>query len=93
LRIVYLASTVSDSLWFRRYYRGVFPAGAENARASLRRAEALLAETPLIGRPGDVPGTREFPIRRTPFTFVYRIGADRIEILRILDQRSNAQTG
>jgi hypothetical protein len=36
-------------------------------------------------------GTRKVPIRRTPFTHVYRIWPDRIEILRLIDQRSGGK--
>jgi hypothetical protein len=54
------------------------------------RSEARLAKRPPIGPPTLSKGTRERPIRRTPFTRVYRIMPDRVEILRIPDQRSGA---
>ena len=77
--------------WFRQYYAAVFPAGKGNARDSLLRTEALLAENPRIGQPA-YPGaeTREFPILRTPFVLLYRLKDDRIEILRVLDLRAGA---
>lgn len=43
-----------------------------------------LADHPRMGRAGRVRGTREMIITRTPFIAIYRIKANRIEILRIL---------
>ena len=34
-------------------------------------------------------GIREFPIPRTPFSFIYRVVDDRIEVLRVRDQRGD----
>ncbi|MFN0115024.1 MAG: type II toxin-antitoxin system RelE/ParE family toxin [Paracoccaceae bacterium] len=93
MKLVFLPSTVADVPWFRRYYRQVFPEGSETAREGLRRAQALLAENPEIGQPGEEPGTRELTIRRTPFAMIYRVLPDRIEILRLLDQRSGGPRG
>jgi toxin ParE1/3/4 len=36
-----------------------------------------------MGRPGRVPGTREFVIARTPYVVPYRVRGDAIEILRV----------
>ena len=43
-----------------------------------------LADHPRMGRAGRVRGTREMIITRTPFIAIYRIKANRIEILRIV---------
>lgn len=90
MKLVYLQQALVDMGWFRRYYALVFPARKGPARDSLLRTEALIAENPLIGQPTE-PGasTREFPILRTPFTVLYRLKDDRIEILRILDGRGD----
>lgn len=45
--------------------------------------EALLANNLHLGRPGRVPGTREFVVPKTPFIIPYRISGGRIHILRI----------
>jgi hypothetical protein len=75
--------------WFRRYYATAFPEGKGCARESLLRIEALIAENPLVCQPTEPgAGTREFPVLRTPFSLLYRLKGDRIEILRILDLRA-----
>ena len=90
MRVVYSEQALQDMGWFRRYYSRVFPEGKTGARDSLLRTERLIAESPLVGHRTD-PGseTREFPVLRTPFAVIYRVKSDRIEILRILDLRSD----
>lgn len=43
-----------------------------------------LSAYPEMGRVGRVAGTRELVVSRTPFIVVYRVQAERIEILRVL---------
>lgn len=91
MKVVYAERALRDMGWFRDYYAAVFPAGKGNARASLLRTEALIAENPHVGQttaPG--AGTREFPILRTPFVLLYRLKEDRIEILRVWDTRAGS---
>jgi toxin ParE1/3/4 len=45
--------------------------------------KTILAANPEIGRPGRVPGTREFVIARTPFIVPYRVRGATLEILRV----------
>jgi toxin ParE1/3/4 len=47
-------------------------------------AASQLAEYPLVGRAGRVPGTRELLVLGTPYLLAYRVKADAIEILRVL---------
>jgi len=69
----------------RRYYSSVFPQGERRARQQLKAIELLIMENPNIGKQsGDA---REFPIVRTPFSIIYRVNGDVIEIVRIWDQR------
>lgn len=93
MQIEYRARALRDASWFIQYYVNAFPEELVNATGRLRRAEELLRENPLIGSPTLTSGTRKLPIRRTPVTLVYRVRSDRIEILRILDQRSGAPRG
>ncbi len=48
-----------------------------------QRLRALKAH-PRVGRPGRVPDTRELVISGTPFIVVYRLRAERIEVIRFL---------
>lgn len=89
MQIVYLESARDDILWFREYYENAFPEGQGNARAQLLRTEALIVEHPYIGhRVDDARGAFEYHIRKTPFSVIYRVQDDQIQILRLYDQRS-----
>lgn len=88
MRLVYLPSAVRDVAWFRFYYRAVFPAGDRNARNNLRAVQDLVKANPYIGRPSpDRDGVRELHVRKTPFTMIYRVAPEQIEILRLFDGR------
>ena len=85
-----MPSTRSDLLWMRTYYAHIFPNGAKRAADQYRRTCGIISENPLVGRPvEEIEGVREFSVPRTPFSFVYRIVEDRIEVLRVWDQRSD----
>jgi plasmid stabilization system protein ParE len=90
MKVTYLTHALRDMNWVRKYYKEVFPAGRSSARSQLRRTETLISENPLIGRSSEtVSGAREFHISRTPFSFLYRVAKDHIEIVRVIDNRSN----
>lgn len=61
-----------------------------NPRAAAGVARAILAPVerlrrfPDIGRPGQVPHTRELVIPGTPFLLPYRVMSDRVEIIAVL---------
>lgn len=58
-------------------------AAADTARRIWERAERL-GDFPELGRVGRLPGTRELVLPNSPFILLYRIHADRVEILTIL---------
>ena len=89
MEAVYLATALEDMQWVRRFYAEVFPERRGHARACLLKTEALIAENPFVDHAlGDDADIREFPVARTPFSFLYRVHDGRIEILRVFDQRS-----
>ena len=50
----------------------------------------VLRGHPAVGRRVEgMPGIRELLIPRTPFSFIYRVVADRIEVLRVWDRRGD----
>jgi plasmid stabilization system protein ParE len=90
MKIVYLRDALEDMRWVRHYYRNVFPAGQGNARQALRATENTIAQHPHIGHPcEEIATAREYRINRTPFSFLYRVVDDRVEILRVIDNRSD----
>ncbi len=94
MNVIYLTQALRDMNWVRKYYKDVFPAGQSNARSQLRKTETLISENPFVGHPSEtVSGAREFHISRTPFSFLYRVTDDHLEILRVIDSRSNWDQG
>lgn len=88
MKIVFLEDAARDIQWFRFYYRSVFPEGSARARANLKAIQATLAANPYAGHPSDArPQVRELVIPRTPFTLIYRVTPEQIEILRLWDTR------
>ena len=92
MKVVVLPTAVQDIAWFRHYYRAVFPAVSDGARANLRAVQALIAANPYIGHPSEAhPEVREYPVKRTPLVVIYRVSPDQIEILRLWDGRQGGQ--
>lgn len=90
MRLLFLAQAKHDLRWFKRYYIDAFPEGRKKTDEQFLRAQQLLSANPHIGHLSEkVEGARELHIRRTPFTFIYRPFKDRIEILRVVDERSD----
>lgn len=90
MKFEFRKEAIADLEWFKRYYLSAFPAGAQNARLSYKRAKAALEAHPLIGHlvKPDAP-IREFVIPRVPFSFIYFVEGDRIVVTRVLDNRAD----
>ena len=84
MKLVWSPEALEDLKDLHAYIARDDPAAATKV---VRRVVSLVAErlpdNPASGRPGRVPGTRELVITRTPFLVPYRVGPDRIEILRV----------
>jgi plasmid stabilization system protein ParE len=89
VKIVFLPPAQRDLTWFRRYYEQVFVEGAVGARLHYRRMLANLRENPRLGRQAEDSDNRVLPIPRTPFSVIYRIARDRIEIIHVRDGRAD----
>jgi plasmid stabilization system protein ParE len=66
------------------YYAGRNPDVAGRIVRSIHDAIAGLAQFPLMGREGVVPGTRERILTRFAYKIVYEILGDTIEVDRVL---------
>ncbi len=94
MKLVFLASTARDLRWFKSYYVSVFPDGRIRAETQFRSLQELLKANPYIGHPSEKGDeVRELHVPRTPFTFLYRVREDRLEILRVLDTRADWSGG
>ena len=75
---VWSPEAINDLAALRAHIEQDDPAAAQ--RVVLRiieNVETLLPDSPEMGRPGRVPGTRELVIPRTPFNFPYRVVGNR----------------
>ena len=89
MRIVFLPTTAPDFEWITEYYLSVFPEGGPNAYRRLDRALSNLSDNPRLGKAIAGSSYRQYTVPRTPFSLIYRIGDEAIEIWHIWDQRSN----
>jgi len=60
------------------------PAAAVRVVLKIQAAVAQLVESPLIGRPGRVEGTRELVVLQTPYIVIYRVKGNTVHIIRVL---------
>jgi plasmid stabilization system protein ParE len=88
LKIVYLERAYVDLARFRIYYERYFPEGMASANARLLKCVRLMSEFPNMGRTVGREPRRCFSIPDTPYTLVYQQKEERLEIVRVLDQRS-----
>lgn len=92
MKIIYLASTYKDIIWVTRYYTNVFPEGRLKFREEFYVIEKLLMANPEMGKISDFgQSIREMIIPKSPFSFIYRVLPDKIEVLRVWDQRQNRE--
>lgn len=59
------------------------PRAAEKVFRAIRAAAGRLSRSPEMGRPGRLPGTREFPVSSLSYLLVYEVGADVLTILAV----------
>ena len=87
MRLSYLSAAVWDLASIRAYIAADDPAAAQRVGKRLSAAINGLGKLPSLGKLGRVPNTRELvtpKIGKTVYVVVYRVRADRVEILRVL---------
>ena len=81
---IWSPEAIADLVALRAYIEQDDPAAAQRvALHIIHSVETLLPNSPGMGRPGRVSGTRELVIPRTPFILPYRLVGNAIHILRI----------
>jgi plasmid stabilization system protein ParE len=88
MQIVYLRRAAKEYLWFRDYYTRIFPEGRDKAFTHYFKVLSLIVSHPEIGKPEGKPPRRRFKISNTPFSISYKVLGNRMEIVRIRDNRS-----
>jgi len=90
MELEFLRSSLKDLDWASRYYGRVFPQGRKNFRSSFTATKNMLKENPYIGaRLEDNKDARRLIIVKTPFAMIYRVSQTHIEVIRVLDTRSD----
>jgi toxin ParE1/3/4 len=87
MRLTYLSTAVWDLASIRAYIAADDPAAAQRVGRRLSEIINGLVKLPSLGKPGRVPNTRELvtpKIGKTAYVVVYRVKADRVEVLRVL---------
>ncbi len=64
------------------------PISPETLQQRLQKAVVILESHPGIGTVGRVAGTREWMIKGTPLTLIYRVKPRKIQILAVVHQRA-----
>ena len=81
---IWSPEAIADLAALRAHIEQDNPAAAQRVGLHiLHSVETLLPNSPEMGRPGRVPGTRELVIPRTPFIVPYRLVGNTIQILRV----------
>jgi len=84
MNIIWSPQAIDDLASVRAYIAQDDPAAARRVVLHIvRTIEQLLPENPHLGRPGRVPGTREFVIAKTPYIVPYRVHRGLLQILRV----------
>jgi toxin ParE1/3/4 len=60
------------------------PVAAVRVVSKIQAAVTQLENSPHIGRPGRVEGTRELVVLQTPYIVVYRVTSTTVTIIRVL---------
>ncbi len=84
MKLEWSVLAVADRNAIFDYIEADNPRAAVKIDARIRKAIALLAQFPEMGRLGRVEGTRELVISRTPYIAAYRIVGGTVQILRVL---------
>ena len=92
LKLRWTHPALADLIEAQNFIARENPAAAAAVAQRIWDASTNLCDHPNIGRPGHVPGTREWVVTDTPYLIVYRVKNDAVEILRVWHGRRNWQT-
>lgn len=83
----------ADLRSLRNYLEPLSPQGSERVLIAIFAAFDQLAVFPLLGREGDVDGTRELTVPRIPFRIIYTLpDAFHVDVERVLHAKMKYPT-
>ena len=62
------------------------PIAARKVVEAIYKTAEKLESFPELGRPGRVPGTRELPLEKHPYTIAYRVRLSKVVVYGVLHQ-------
>ncbi len=84
MRLVVSEAARADLRAVYAYYEKRNPAIADRVAGTILKAASSLLTFPLIGRVGDVAGTRERPVLRYPYRIVYAPEDETVVVVRVV---------
>ena len=87
MTVVWSPRAIGHLADLRAYIVRENPGAAARTAAMLLAAVDRLAELPNLGRPGRVSGTRELVVPGTRYVILYRVRAERLEIIAVFHVR------
>lgn len=77
----------ADRLNITEYYaQEASPFVADEAFFAIKQAALAIAANPMAYREGVRPNTREYVMRRFPYTLIFRISGETVTIVRVMHQ-------
>ena len=92
MKIVWTEAALGQLVSIRNFIAENSESNAALVAARILETIQLLESRPEIGRPGEVPGTRELAIPRTPYVLVYRVLDGGLRLLAIFHGRQQRPT-
>jgi len=84
MTLIWSPAAIADLAALRAYIASDDLAAAQRvALHIIRSVETFLPNSPEMGRPGRIPGTRELVITRTPYIVPYRLVGNTVQVLRV----------
>jgi len=83
MKVVWSAASKRHLQEVVEYLQGESSGGAIKIRRRILETKRRVGQMPYGGRIGRIEGTREAVVPRTPYIIVYRVAAQRVEILGI----------
>ncbi len=83
MRIDWSPDAIDDLAQIHAYIAGDNIEAAQRITLEVAYAAALLADNSAAGKPGRLPGTREFIVAGTPFIIPYHVSGNALQILRV----------
>ena len=86
-RLEWSARSQADRLNITEYYaQEASPFVADAAFSAIKQAGQAIASNPTAYREGIRPNTREYVMRRFPYTLIFQIAGETVTIVRVMHQ-------